>query len=266
MNIEHENNKKAWEEVFEHRREDFGMDIIRRCQQESFPFLQPEFVKVISQYDLKGKKIAHFCCNNGRELMSLMQLEPSYAVGFDIAQNMIDFANEIANTLSYNCEFVQSDILAIQPKYNDTFDAVIITIGALTWFKDLQAFFQVVKRVLKEDGVVLLSESHPFTNMLAMPNEDGYVESQPDLLVNSYFKDDPWIEQGGIDYIADSNNKFIHTFTSYSHTLSSIFNSMISSGFSIQLFNEYEKDLTDSFEDVSNSGFPLSYVLVAQKK
>lgn len=262
---EHENNKKAWEEVFDKKKEDFGNDIIRRCQNEIFPFLEPEFINVLSNYDLKDKSIAHFCCNNGRELLSLMQAKPLYGVGFDIAQNMMDFANECADKLSYNCQFIQSDILAIDSKYDNTFDVIVITIGALTWFKDLRAFFNVVNRTLKSDGLVFISESHPFTNMLAMPGEDGYDKQHPNRVVNSYFKEDPWIEVGGIDYISDANQEFTQTFTSYSHTLSSIMNSMIQSDLQIVTFNEYEKDITGSFSDVSDQGYPLSYVLVAQK-
>ncbi len=262
---EHEDNKKAWEEAFDKKKDEFGSDIIRRCQNEVFPFLQPEFVKVLSNYDLKGKSIAHFCCNNGRELLSLMQAEPLYGVGFDIAQNMMDFANKCAKELSYNCEFIQSDILAIDSKYDNSFDVAVITIGALTWFKDLRAFFGVVSRTLKRDGLVFISESHPFTNMLAMPGEDDYDKHNPTNIANSYFKQDPWIEVGAIAYISDTNQQFTQTFTSYSHTLSSILNSMIQSNLQILTFNECEKDITGSFSDVSNQGYPLSYVLVAKK-
>ncbi|MCB7062323.1 hypothetical protein [Enterocloster citroniae] len=36
----------------------------------------------------KGKTISQFCCNNGRELFSLIQLGAKDGVDFDIAENL----------------------------------------------------------------------------------------------------------------------------------------------------------------------------------
>lgn len=66
----------------------------------------------IEKIDFKGKIIAQFCCNNGRELLSLMQLKSNYGVGFDIAENIIEQAKETARKANItNCDFVATNIL-----------------------------------------------------------------------------------------------------------------------------------------------------------
>ena len=62
--------------------------------------------------DFKGKKAAQFCCNNGREILSLMQL-------------------------------VACIILDIDEMYHNSFDFIMFTIEAITWFEDMNPQFKV---------------------------------------------------------------------------------------------------------------------------
>lgn len=261
----HNANKRAWEEAFDNKKEDFGNDIIEKIQQEKFPFLEPVLIETLNEYDLKDKKIAQFCCNNGRELLALMHTGASFGVGFDIAENMVTFANEVAQILEYDCTFISTDILEIDSSHDGQYDAIFITIGALTWFKDLDLFFDVVSRCLKKGGTVFINECHPLTNMLAMYGEPEYNSNNLNQIVHSYFKSDPWIEVGGIDYLSDQSKKSVEVFTSYSHTLSTIINSLIKNHLRIVTFIEIDQDISGSFTELNQNGFPLSYLLTATK-
>ena len=47
------------------------------------------------------KTIGQFCCNNGRELLSLVKCgRAKKGIGFDIAENQVAFANEKAKELN----------------------------------------------------------------------------------------------------------------------------------------------------------------------
>lgn len=92
-------NKEAWEEAFEHRCEGWGEDIIDRLKNEEVPFIEKVLSEELTNYDFSNKTIAQFCCNNGRELLAIMKLGASYGVGFDIADNMVSFANNTAKQL-----------------------------------------------------------------------------------------------------------------------------------------------------------------------
>lgn len=188
-----------------------------------------------------------------------------HGVGFDIAENQILFANMTAKKLQMNCDFIATDILEIDSSYHNTFDYIFITIGALTWFNDLNAFFNKVYNCLKEGGHVFINERHPITDMLAMKGEENYDPVLPTKLVNSYFKKDPWIESNGMEYMSDSSKEYKNTFYSFSHTFEEIFNAIINSGMRIKKLQEFEYDISESFYELNYKGIPLSYILILSK-
>jgi cyclopropane fatty-acyl-phospholipid synthase-like methyltransferase len=258
-------NKMAWEEAFENRKTGWGEDIVNRIRNERYPFLEKVLIDELCNYDLKGKTIAQFCCNNGRELLSLFTFGAEYGVGFDIAENQVSFANRIAEQLKMNCTFIATDILEIDDRFHNTFDYIFITIGALTWFKDLKAFFKKVSDCLKVGGHLFINEQHPVNDMLAAIGEDKFDPSAPEKLVHSYFKDEPWIESDGMGYMSDSSKEYKRTFYSFSHNFSDILNAIINSGMQIKQLKEFDYDLSGTFSHLNNSGIPLSYILICNK-
>jgi hypothetical protein len=62
-------------------------------------------------------------------------------------------------------------------------------------------FFDKVAKCLKPNGVAVLYEIHPFENMLPMPGDDEFNESNLDKFAFSYFKNDPWIDNQGMTYM-----------------------------------------------------------------
>lgn len=258
-------NKLAWEEAFDNRKAGWGEDIIERIKNESHPYLNKDMIEELGNFDLKGKTIAQFCCNNGRELLSLCKMGAEYGVGFDIAENQISFANMVAKELGMNCSFVASDILEIDSSFNNTFDYIFITIGALTWFEDLNAFFKKVAECLKEGGYLIINEKHPVIDMLVADGEENYDPSTPEKLMNSYFRKEPWVENDGMGYMSDSSKEYKNTFYSFSHPFSEILNAIINNGMQIRKLKEMDYDISDSFSNLDNRGIPLSYILISSK-
>ncbi len=257
-------NKEAWEEAFEHRREGWGEDIIERLKNEEIPFIERVLAEELNNYDFSNKTIAQFCCNNGRELLSIMKFGASRGFGFDIAENMVSFANNTAKEIGANCTFIATDILKIDEQFHNQFDYIFITIGALTWFKDLSEFFQKVSLCLKQGGHLMINEMHPVTNMLGMYGEENYNENIPERLVNSYFQQEPWVENSGMGYMTGEPYES-KTFYSYSHTFSHIFNAIRLNGMYIKKLSEFDYDISGSFVQLNNKGIPLSYILIAEK-
>ena len=257
-------NKEAWEEAFEHRKDGWDESVIDKLNSEDFPFLEKELITELELMNLKGKTIGQFCCNNGREILSIMKFGAMKAVGFDIAENMIDFANKTATELGVNAIFIATNILEIPEEYNNTFDYIFITIGAITWFKDLDLLFKKVSLCLKESGVVIINEMHPFTNMLAVMGEENFDSENISKLVNSYFSNKPWIGNDGMGYMTEKSYKS-KTFTSYAHSMASIISSMGRNNIYTTKLVELENDISSIFADLSNKGLPLSYILIGRK-
>ena len=125
-----EGNKAAWEEAFDKRDASWGADITERIQKEDYPFLEKEMVDVLRTVDTEEKVIGQFCCNNGRELLSLVKNgKASKGVGFDIAENQVAFANEKAKELNLPCKFEAVNIYDIDDRYKEQFDVVLFCLG-----------------------------------------------------------------------------------------------------------------------------------------
>ncbi|WP_148408804.1 class I SAM-dependent methyltransferase [Murimonas intestini] len=256
-------NKEAWEEAFEHRHPGWGEANHERLANEELPFFCPDIAKELRSIDFQGKTIAQFCCNNGRELLSLMGLGAKKGVGFDIAENIIMQAADTAKKAGIeNCEFVSCNILDIPEEYYHSFDFVLFTIGAITWFEDLNELFQKVSDCLKPGGILFIHDFHPVMNMLPMPGEPEFDEQHLNQIAYSYFRKEPWIENEGMGYMSVQYPS--KTFTSFSHTLSSIINAVSGVKLHILKMNEYDYDIGLS-EVYDKKGFPLSYLLIAEK-
>ncbi len=255
-------NKKAWEEAFEHRHEGWCGDMAERLKHEELPYLHECFRQALRALDLRGKTIAQFCCNNGREILSAMQLGPRSGVGFDIAENMVELARETARQADIPCAFVARNILEIGAEHAGAFDLVFFTVGAITWFEDLEALFAVAARCLKPGGALLIHDFHPLVNMLPLPGEEAFDPDSPDRVAYSYFRTEPWLEQNSGEYMTSHKNS--HTFTSFSHTMGSIVSAAAADGLRIVSLREFDFDIgmTDAY---NGKGFPLSFILRADK-
>lgn len=154
------------------------------------------------------------------------------------------------------------NILDISSAYHEQFNFIFFTIGAITWFKDLEPLFQKVADCLAPGGVLLIHDFHPFMNMLPTPGEDGFDESSLDKIGYSYFRTEPWIENEGMGYM--SKQYVSKTFTSFSHTMSAIVNATSDVGLRVMRLDEYDYDVGLS-EVYDGRGYPLSFLLTAEK-
>ena len=257
-------NKEAWEEAFDKRDASWGADINQRIETEAYPFFNEDTKKVLMRTDTKGKTIGQFCCNNGRELLSLVKCgNAEKGIGFDIAENQVAFANRKAKELDLNCEFVAVNIYDIGQAYEALFDVVIITIGALCWFKDLQRFFEVVSKCMKPGAVIIINEQHPCTNMIASEGEELYDSKHPMDCRYSYFEHE-WTGNEGMYYMTQ---KSYHskTFTDFTHPMSEIISGMCSNGIVITGLQEFDYDISGGFEHIDQQGFPLSVIIEGKK-
>ena len=259
-----EGNKAAWEEAFDYRDASWGADITDRIQKEDYPFFNQETVAVLRKIHTEGKVIGHFCCNNGRELLSLVKSgKASKGIGFDIAENQVAFANEKAKELGLPCVFEAVNVYDIDDRYKEQFDIVIITIGALCWFNDLNRFFAVVAKCMKPGAAIVINEQHPCTNMLASEGDEEFDPEHRTECRFSYFEH-KWTGNGGMYYMTQ---KSYHskTFTDFTHSMSEIISGMCSNGMVITGLQEFDSDISGGFEAIDHSGYPLSMIIQGRK-
>jgi SAM-dependent methyltransferase len=257
-------NKEAWEEVFPKHKIGWKVDLAEKLLEKDFFFLDKNIITELERINLSRKTVGQFCCNNGRELLSIVKLGAESGIGFDITENFINEANRIAKATDLNCQFITRDIYDISPEYNERFDLMFLSIGTLCWFPDLSLFFQKVSSVLKENGMLFINESHPFTNILASQDDEEYKKENPEKFVFSYFKDDPWVTTKGLDYIGGTQYISKPAY-SFSHTFSEIINSMARNSLFIKDLKEFDYDIGAGFQDLNHGKIPLSYILIGKK-
>jgi SAM-dependent methyltransferase len=260
-----EANRDAWNEV---------MPIHQAAAKEKWDqaFMQPGFicmrdheVALLKSVGIKGKAVAQLCCNNGVELLSLKNLGAAECVGFDISDVAIEEARERARRCQIDCQFVRTDVYGIGPEYKGRFDVVYISAGTLGWMPELPLFFRKTAEILKEGGLVFIHEIHPVSEMLPF---DSAKDADVLRLVEPYFKDEPYVDCGGLDYVGGSQYTSTKPQYWFVHTLSGIVMGMVGNRISIAHFAEYATDTSAGHKRVeeANAGIPLGYIMVGEKQ
>ncbi|MBC8506371.1 MAG: class I SAM-dependent methyltransferase [Anaerolineales bacterium] len=260
-----EANRDAWNEVTPKHQSAAKEKWDRAFMQPSFVYMGAEEVDLLNQMGIKGKYVAHLCCNNGIELLSLKNLGADECIGFDITDTVIQEAQERADLCKIDCQFVRSDVYDIGPEYENRFDIVYISSGGMGWLPDLKLFFAKAVSLLKEDGLIFIHEIHPFSEMLSF--DDAKVD---DVLriVEPYFKTEPYIEFGGLDYVGGEQYDSTKPQYWFVHKLSDILMGLIENQISIEHFSESETDISAGHQRIeqAQAGVPLSYILIGRKQ
>jgi len=261
-----EQNREAWNEAAVVHRKTRKIDYKEAFRDKNFSVLDATLTSLLKNIPLQGKKVAQLCCNNGRELLSIVNTMFAKGIGFDISDEFIAEAKIIAQSAKLDCSFVRTDINQFTNRYNSQFDLVLLTAGALTWFHDLGKLFNVVSRLLKSEGYLLIYEIHPFTNLIAWKGEPEYDISNPYKIVYKYFRNTPWVKNDGADYIGKTVYKS-KTFISFAHKLSDIITAISVNKIIIREFREYPHDVSEHLTRLEQDKMlPLSYTMIGQKK
>lgn len=258
-----ESNRKAWNQAIPKHREAMDDKWDEMFMKTDFIYQEGEPLKELLKLGFQRKNIAHLCCNNGIELLSLKKNGAGKCIGFDICDEAIKDAKKRAEKFNLDCEFIRTDILDIPEHFFNQFDLVYITVGVLVWIPDLSGLFQNAWKLLKPNGKIFIHEHHPVGDIFPYDGE----EEDPLKVKYPYFSQKVYECSEGIDYyggtIYDS-----HTSYEFSYTISNLLNSMIENGFKIFKFNEYDNDIALGHQDLEkhNKKLPLSYILIGEKE
>jgi len=260
-----ERNREAWNEVAPIHRKGRKVDLRQEVVQDSFNVLEEVEIEALGRIGVSGKEVAQLCCNNGRELISILKMGAAYGVGFDISDGFVQEARDLAALSGTRCDFVRSNVLDIGHEHDEAFDLLIFTVGALCWLDDLKPLFAVVARLLRPGGYLFIHELHPFTDMMAVKEDEEYDAGDELKIVRSYFKEEPWIEDDGLDYIGGTTYE-AKTTISFPHSMSETISAIAASGLVILELREYGHDIANSFAHLEKyQKLPLSYSLLARR-
>jgi ubiquinone/menaquinone biosynthesis C-methylase UbiE len=251
-------NRAAWNASAVHHADGAAWAKVKeRASKDHFSVLDTTATAWLSQIGVTGKSVAHVCCNNGSELLSIKKMGASECVGFDISGPFLSQARELAAFANEQIEFVETDALEISDNYFGRFDLVVITIGTLVWFPALEQFFGSIVKLLRSQGTLFIYEMHPVLEIFEPEAET------PLAVTHDYFRCEPYIVHKAITYDGSVHEGSLAYW--HFHTLSEIFTALISNGLSISEFNEYPHNIAEvDWNVLEGCGLPMSYALLAK--
>lgn len=106
-------------------------------------------------------RAVHLQCSHGLDTLSLWNMGAAEVVGVDVSSRMLALAERKAQLLDAPARWIEADVLDPPSELDGTADLVYTGKGALPWVADLDAWGQVVARLLGAGGLLYLLEGHP---------------------------------------------------------------------------------------------------------
>ncbi|MDO9628697.1 MAG: class I SAM-dependent methyltransferase [Acholeplasmataceae bacterium] len=257
-------NKKAWsllsKDHYEHYKKKLTENKVR---------INENILRELG--DIKGKTLIHLQCNTGADTISLGSLGLSKAVGVDLSDTNVYYANKLASDFQMDhISFIESDVLKLSEIHHEKYDIVFTSEGVLGWLPDLKKWAKVVREMMKDDGYFYVYDSHPFFHLF---DEEDLSKGKTNLKYD-YFNalPDQSNDIGGYaSEVKHANNYW------WNHSISDIINALIEAGLSICYFNEFDtlfwqngnmvevKPYLFQYKDFRNQ-IPLSYSIKAVVK
>lgn len=255
-----EANAQAWAEAQPKLSAQRQAELRERFRRPGYSCLDAVETAALERIGVAGKSVAQLCCNNGRELISVVNLGAARGVGFDIVEAFLAEGRELAGLAGADCEFHAGDVLAVPAGFDAAFELVLITVGALSWLPEPSPLFAVARRLLKAGGHVVVHEQHPLCDVFT-PGD-----AEPFRVRHSYFRTEPFVIETGLDYIGNVHYASKRSYW-FHHKLSDIVMACIDNGLGIERFEEHPHDIGGDHGALAQGDgiqLPLSYVLVAR--
>ena len=188
-------NKVWWEKKVDLHRKLKMDELLKNFKKPAYSLLDTyETYFLQEKIHVTGKDVIQLCCNNARELLSIKNLGAKRCVGVDMTEGFIQQGRELAKVANQEIELFSMDVYDIPDSWNDSFDVVYITVGAIIWLQDLNKFFTLIHKLLRNNGYLLLYDMHPILNMFEPMSDEPLVPKYP------YLKTEPFIDEEGYDY------------------------------------------------------------------
>tara|TARA_B100001109_G_C18780808_1_gene435295 strand:- start:61 stop:846 length:786 start_codon:yes stop_codon:yes gene_type:complete len=174
--------------------------------------------------NIKNKTLLHLQCHFGQDSMSLARLGAK-VTAVDFSNFAINEAKKTSKEINVPVNFIESDVLKLN--INEKFNLVFSSYGVIGWLPDLNTWGKIISNHLKKNGEFILTEFHPFCQMI---QEDGY-----DYFYNK--KPDIQIKYGS--YTDGGEN--VKTKTCWwNHSLTDLFKALESNGLKLTSFEEFD--------------------------
>ncbi|GGP52671.1 class I SAM-dependent methyltransferase [Shewanella saliphila] len=202
-------------------------------------------IELAQMGDVNHKSLLHLQCHFGQDSLSWARLGAK-VTGVDLSSESIATAQQLANQLQLDTNFINSDIYQFGLSNTQQYDRVFTSYGVLAWLPELTSWARTIVNALVPGGEFHLVEFHPFNDVLS--GYGYFSQTQPDI-------------EDEVTYTENHNNQ-IETVATWPHPISEVINALIQAGLTIASFNEHPYSPYDCFEGleyVQDKGYRLQH-------
>ncbi len=174
----------------------------------------------------------------------------------DISEPQLEVARKRAAVLGLNVTFVRADVVDLSCLGDATFDLVYTGGHVALWVSDLQRYYGEAARILKPDGLLIVSEYHPFRRV--------WRRSSISLEIRfNYFDRGPHRSEAAPDVLAATRGEWEQFL--FRWTVADYISAILASGCRLIHVEEFG-DTSEEWEGAPMTGLPLALLLVGRRE
>ena len=206
----------------------------------------------------------HLQCASGYDTLSLILEGAREVVGIDISEIHINNARWTTEQLHMSAQWFCCDVLDTPVELNETAELVYTGRGAINWIHDIEAWANIVERLLRQGGVLSLLEDHPASWLFSQESERLEASG---LNYFAYAE----ASQGWTDeYIGTLGKPAVQHAIKYERlwTIADVFQALVKAGLVVEYLGEHSDEYWSVFpklDDQEKSKIPMTYSIVARK-
>ena len=202
----------------------------------------PRFNELEALGDVRGLSLVHLQCHFGQDTLDWARVGAE-VTGIDFSPAAIAAATDLAMKagLAENSRFICANVYdAPEALAGKLFDIVYVSLGALNWLPDVNAWGSVVGRLLKPGGRLFINDVHP---MGATLDDAG------ERIEFSYFEEseNPLVFNEDTTYTDGPKLKSTLTYE-WIHSMSEIIGALLEAGLILDQFDEYDWTVFQQFD------------------
>jgi SAM-dependent methyltransferase len=207
----------------------------------------------------------HLQCASGEDTLSLWLEGVQRVAGVDISDLHIENARRTSAALDAPAEWYRCDVLDTPHSLDGTADLVYTGRGALCWIQDLDAYAQVVARLLKPGAVYHVLDDHAI-NWLFDTEQETYIYSGASYF--SYFESSVgWPSTYIGDTLDIPTDQMARKYESL-WAPSAVFTALTRAGLRVETFGEHPDPYWNVFPNLRpelRGRVPLTFSMLARK-
>ncbi len=174
--------------------------------------------------DVNGKSLLHLQCHFGQDSISLERMGAK-VTAVDFSDIAIKEAKKLAKKVNADVNFIEGNVLNL--KLQREFDIVFSSYGVLGWLPNLDMWGNTISTHLKKGGLFLLTEFHPFLELIRNNGYDYFYNCNPDIEITK-------------GTYTDGGTELLTKTCWWNHSLTNIFSALESNGLKLTHFEEFD--------------------------